>query len=745
MALTADIQQQVYDLLSRSSNISFISTDQESGSRLALTPGQRVSAEVLTTFPNNRVQVRIGTERFNLDLPMAVRQGQTLEMTFISEDPRSTFAIARQGGITPPVSLSDASRLLSLLVSSEQIVDPKLRSSLQSIGEMLRRSSGEAGVLANLMDEALTYGGLTREGVKASSQTPGGLMDQSRDDAGGGARQAARQLTPDQMRLATFESNAAQILKNIAQSSRFILVESVNQPIIPLPFMPGEELGAAVIGTLPGGRAFVQVAGTVLELVLPRSVQAGEILRLTYLSSQPKPLFALPRLLPETVSGMLSEAGRWLSVLEHSEGGISDQQMYVLERLNTVLKSLPPDSPAFTAIFDEARTYDRTPAGRPGTDQQSSVAANLAASQPQQQMGNGVTLSDDMAKLLQAVIKGNRLALLEAINQQSQSSVFAPGQQLKGEVLSSLGGGRFMVQIAEQLIEFSMPRGTKRGDSINLFFIAEEPRQTFLMTRFGRPCDARVSETSRWLSGFLGETAEKVPAQTALGVLRTLLEGPPLDALRTSEMLRQGLRESGLFYESHLARWFGGEYPLEDIMKEPQGRLSPRINLPVHRLPAEILFDQLALSMSEHLSEAESLEAVMKRAVSASAHEALADRRTLPVVQEQLAALQSGQMIFRGDLFPGQTMEWKVSEQESHRRRNGQQEKTWESEISLELPKLGKVGFRVALVSGAVSVNIQTDNESAAGFLASGQAGLAEQLEAAGLTGREIKVRHGSL
>ena len=158
MALASDIQQQVFDLLSRASNISFITADQEAGSVTVLTPGQRVSAEVLSMESNNRVQVRIGAERFNLALPMAVRPGQTVEMTFVSGDPRSTFAIARQAGSAPPVSLSDASRLLSLLISDDQVVDSELRSSLLSIGDMMRGSSGEAAVLASLLDEALTYG-----------------------------------------------------------------------------------------------------------------------------------------------------------------------------------------------------------------------------------------------------------------------------------------------------------------------------------------------------------------------------------------------------------------------------------------------------------------------------------------------------------------------------------------------------------------------------------------------------------
>ena len=107
-------------------------------------PGQRVMAEVLTILLTTRAQVQIGKERFNLNLPMAVSQGQNLELTFVSSEPRSTFAIARQGGVTPPVSLSDASRLLGLLANSQQIADSQARSSLQSIAGILRRSPGES-------------------------------------------------------------------------------------------------------------------------------------------------------------------------------------------------------------------------------------------------------------------------------------------------------------------------------------------------------------------------------------------------------------------------------------------------------------------------------------------------------------------------------------------------------------------------------------------------------------------------
>lgn len=743
MAITSDIQQQVYDLLSRASNVSFVTAEQEGGVGIQLMPGQRVNAEVMLTLPNNRAQVRVGTERFNLDLPMTVRTGQTLEMTFVSADPRATFAIARQAGMAPPVSLSDASRLLSLLVTNEQIVDPKFRSSLQNIGDMLRRSSGESGVLANLMDEALTYGAV-RERVSATPQAPGDSMQEPGDQQITPFQQGTRQLTPDQVRLAAFEANAAQTLRALAQSSRFILVEAANQPPAPLPFLPGEEIEAAVVGTLPGGRVFAQVAGVTLELVLPRAVQSGDILRMTYISSHPKVTFAIPRTPPDSAPGVLSEAGRWLSVLEHNEGGATSQQLYVLDRLNTVLKSLPPDSPAFTAIHDEAITYQTVMRARSSSDQSAVMQQAVLLSTPQipAPAGNGVILSDDMAKLLQALIKGNRLALLEALDQQAMPSGLAPGQQLKGEVLAVLGGGRFMVRIAEQTLEFMLPKGTSRGDRLNLFFITDEPRQTFLMTRFGHAGDAKVSDTGRWLSGFINSTLDQLPAPASLNILRTLLSEPPVDAPLLGRMLQQGLRESGLFYESHLARWFGGEYPLEEILKEPQGRLSPRLPQPGEPVGGSSAEELVRAGVRN--ASPESLEAIFKKAGTAMAHEGITDQRALPLVGEQLASLQNGQLVFRGDLFPGQPLEWVVSEREEQHHEPGDRERSWETSVTINLPHLGPVTAQLALDGMRVGVKLMVENGAAVPLLEEGRARLAEQLEGAGLTPAEMTILHAA-
>ena len=739
MSITSDIQQQIFDLLSKSSNVSFISADQEPGGITGLLPGQRVSASVLATMPDNRVQVQIGSDRYNLNLPLTVRQGQSLDLTFVSSEPRTTFAMARQGGGASPVSLSDASRLLGLLADGEQIGEFQLRPSLHSIVDILRSAPGDSGVLANLLDEALTYTGMG--GADNAAQTSNPVAAQR---GGASAATGITVSTPGQQRLAVFEANASQLLRQIAQTSRFALVEAAGQPSLPLSLAPGQEVDALVQGTLPGGRTFVTVAGSSMELVLPRAVEEGQILRLTVIASQPKPVFALQRTVPETAPGMLSEAGRWLSVLEHTDGGMTNEQRGVLERLARVLENLPPDSPAFTAIYDDAITYTNiADEGRAGLARSTAAGALVTASQSTIQQGNGIVLSDDMAKLVQALIKGNRLSLLEALSSPGEAAVFSPGQQLKGEVLSALGGGRFLAQVAGQVYEFSLPKGIGVSDRLTLFFAGNDPRPTFLMTRFGMPGDSRVSDTGRWLSGLPGFGVAKGSEGMISAGIRALFAGPPADPAQAGAALEQGLRESGLFYESHLARWFGGEYALDDLLKEPQGKLSRLGQRAVAPMPPEGREPALLAAEAKTVS-LEAMEMAFRKAGSVSDHEQLVDQRSLQMVREQLQSLQSGQVAYRGDLVAGHPFQWTVEEREARRNSTGERERNWDTILKVDLPTLGHVTVRATLDAGnRVTVDLSARDLSSVETLENGRNSLAEALQAAGLDAGEIGVHHG--
>lgn len=720
MAIANDVQQQVYDLLSRSSNLSFVSAEPATGGvqSLSLSPGQRVMAEVMGQAQAGKVPVRIGMQQINLELPIQVRQGQSLELTFVGSDPRPTFAMARPGVPAPPVSLTDASRLLSLLVSSEDtLVDPRMRSSLQSIGDLLRRSSGDTSVLANFLDDFLTYRADGRAAVVSTGQLP----DQPGRRAGGEPGQPPAASAGLAGRQATqFEEAASRLLFNLAQRARFTLVDAVNQPLHPLPLKPGDEATALVQGSLPGGRVLVQLAGESLELQLSRPAQQGELLRLALVSQQPKLVFALLGQPSLDSAAVVSDAARWLSTMVRSEAGQNEMQQAVLSRLQQVITALPPGSPALAAIMDEAMLYGATPfLTSPALLGQATGRAP-------------VTADDDVLKLLQALMQGNRMALVEPQLAAGRGLPFQPGQQLRGELLQSLGGGRFMMQVAGKNLEVLLPKGLRPGDGLNLFFVGNDP-PTFLLVRHGKGGDALVSETGRWVSTLLSMQNQSAPLQEGLGILKTLLQRAPSDPVLLEQQLARGLRESGLFYESHLARWFSGGYPLEGLLKEPQGRLSSQAQL--QQPPPPTLLSRQAT--------AEQLEAALKQR-STQPPEGFADPRIMPIVREQLATLQTGQLLFQGELFPGQPLEWRVAEREADGKQGQDSDETpWETSLALSLPHLGKVGASLTLRGTQVSLQLEVDRSGTAQLLEEGRGELVEQLAAAGLSTQSLEVRHG--
>ncbi len=707
MAFPSDIQQQVYDLLSRTSNLAIVPVEPVEPAPvgigqqvLTLAPGQRVTAEVTGQPQAGKIPVQIGGQQLQLDLQMAVRQGQNLELTFVGNDPRPTFAMARPGVTAPPVSLSDASRLLSLLVSNEQFSQPGQRSSLQSIGDLLRQSSGQTSVLAGFLDDFLTY----RTDGRAVVVAPGGLLDQPGKNVGDEPGQPPSASTGLGGRAtAAFEDTASKLLLNLAQRARLTLVDVANQPLAPLPLQPGDEANALVQGRLPGGRVLVQLAGESLELQLSKPVVQGEILRLALVTQQPKLVFALLGQPVQEQPSTVSDAARWLSALVSKEEGQGEAQRAVMGRLQQVVSNLPAGSSALAAILDEAMTYG--------------ASANLSARSLQNKavpVPDG-KLDEGVLKLLQSLMQGNRLALLEPQIPADALKGFQVGQQLRGDVLQSLGGGRFMIQVGGQAMEVLLPKGMKAGDGLNLFFVGEDP-PTFLLVRYGKGGDALVSQTGRWVSTLLGMQDQSAPLKEGLGILRTLLQGTPSDPAQLELVLKQGLKESGLFYEAHLSRWFSGEYSLEKLLQEPQGRLS----IP----PGSQQEARTALLQGQEGS----------------------DPRTMAIVKEQLATLQTGQLLFHGELFPGQPMEWRIKDREGRGRGSDEQEQAtpWETSLALTLPKLGRVEVALSLNGAHLGLVIGADQERAASLLEQGRGELQEQLLAAGFEPGSILVKHGS-
>ena len=115
-----------------------------------------MKAEIIANLPNNLYLARVAGEMFKLEIPLNVQPGETLEMTFLSADPRITFQIYRPEGGGESVSLSSMGKWLS---SVARDAPP-----LTVLGEPLLESPAQGfALLGDRLKAALTQSGLFYE------------------------------------------------------------------------------------------------------------------------------------------------------------------------------------------------------------------------------------------------------------------------------------------------------------------------------------------------------------------------------------------------------------------------------------------------------------------------------------------------------------------------------------------------------------------------------------------------------
>ena len=154
MLINDEIQRQVLPVLARASVVPETEVQQRAGSQLQLQAGQQVKAEIVANLPNSLYLARIAGEMFKLEIPLNVQPGETLEMTFVSADPRITFQIYRpEGGES--VSLSSLGKWLSSVVRDVP--------SLPIGGTLLDDPVQTSTLLGDRLKTALTQSGLFYE------------------------------------------------------------------------------------------------------------------------------------------------------------------------------------------------------------------------------------------------------------------------------------------------------------------------------------------------------------------------------------------------------------------------------------------------------------------------------------------------------------------------------------------------------------------------------------------------------
>jgi Flagellar hook-length control protein FliK len=294
----------------------------------------------------------------------------------------------------------------------------------------------------------------------------------------------------------------------------------------------------------------------------------------------------------------------------------------------------------------------------------------------------------------------------------------ALGTQLEAEVLSPYDDGTFLVKVADTVARMRLPTGTHAGDTLSMKLVSTEPRFTFLLTPQASSTPTSLSTAGRLIDSLL-HTAQQEGVSTAIiGKTPIIASGIP-DTQQFAATLQDTINSSGLFYESHVGEWATGTRTLTDLAREPQMQSGNNGNIS-------------ASPVTDHEKPLSAESAGTKTLLKTEA----IDTESLQIVSQQLNTLEQRRILWQGEIWPGQPMEWEISDDtpEGQGEHHKEDEKTqsWKSVVRFDLPSLGLISIKIHLLGERVHVQMHTANETKASSLRTHASSLADALGAAG-------------
>jgi len=234
-----------------------------------------------------------------------------------------------------------------------------------------------------------------------------------------------------------------------------------------------------------------------------------------------------------------------------------------------------------------------------------------------------------------------------------------------------------------------------------------------------------LSAASLLIARLRGSLVDGIPA--ALTAQHPLLTAPPQGADLLPDVLRRSIANSGLFYEAHLAEWVAGRRSRDSLLAEPQANWPSRIwTLLTGMQPPRGGENQGSILPAD----------MVLHATDSAQSRLFTD--PLQLLCAQLDALESRHFRWYGSLFPGQGLQWEVSEQPDPAAMPGDPP-AWVTRISLQLPHLGPLAAQLALFRGTVTVQISVPPSSTDQLVDAAEE-LAAALRSAGIRPTGIRI-----
>ena len=361
------------------------------------------------------------------------------------------------------------------------------------------------------------------------------------------------------------------------------------------------------------------------------------------------------------------------------------------------------------------------------------------------------------------------------------------GQTFTARIVEVLPEATYKALVAGKSITLSLPGGAKAGDTLELVVVDKTPRMVMakladagagLTSQEGEAYPHTTFSAAAQLIGKLLPAEGEAARPVALNQGEPLLPTPPRAgdeqlAQQLAPRLEKAVSQSGMFYEAHQAKWVAGQLPTQALLDEPQNQLlrptpaGAGDTTPTEK-PGGLL--QMLLgrgNASEQAGPAENAKshaaaAVASAATSASAGTENADRTTqaaattqattpppaqvVPdelrhLVQQQLDAAATQRMVWHGEVWPQQPMDWEIQRDGSRRQGDDEAEgDKWTTRLALTTPRLGRVEATLELRPQGVHINLQSPAGQSLEDLQAAIPRLSSALEAAGVPALSIRV-----
>lgn len=311
----------------------------------------------------------------------------------------------------------------------------------------------------------------------------------------------------------------------------------------------------------------------------------------------------------------------------------------------------------------------------------------------------------------------------------SVANEFIQGEKYQAIIEARLLNGNSQILVAGQRLQMRLPEYLQPGHKLELVFSSQEPKLKFLLLNeslIETENNISISSTGKFLGNLIKDVLEQTSTKPSL--LNTtnspsissstpILTGNPINRTELPGLLQKTIVQSGLFYESHQAQWINGEKKLENLQQEPQGKL-------------------MVLSMDSSST---------KTAVTAALSSDMpVHSQIIPLVQQQLNTLETGHLLWRGEIWQGQLMEWEIDEQPKNDKQHSGHESAeqWRTKIKLTMPQLGEIVATIGFNSQGVKINLHASEPDTANLLKINQAPFATDLKSAGLNIQSVEVQY---